>query len=254
MTEFIKRNTTKFPDALIREADGLRLLAKALQQAGDTGPGALRVPEVLRVSETELALPRIASTPATRGQLASLGAGLARIHRQRMPHYGLDVDNMIGLSRQKNAVLKDWGDFYVEYRLQPQLAMIRDVRIRHQFESRLSACDSALRRFLNEHCDHPSLLHGDLWAGNALFDGRGPWLIDPAVYYGDREADIAMTELFGGFSSGFYEAYDSVFPRTGVYELKRPVYNLYHTLNHYNLFGSSYLSACWRNLEALDQL
>jgi fructosamine-3-kinase len=254
MTEFIKRNATEFSDALVREADGLRLLAEALQNAGESGPGALRVPDVLRVSETELVLPRIASAPAARGQLAALGAGLAGIHRQRMPHYGLDLDNMIGLSRQRNAVTEDWGDFYVEYRLRPQLAMIRDVRVRQQFESRLAACDRALRRFLNEHCDHPSLLHGDLWAGNALFDDSGPWLIDPAVYYGDREADLAMTELFGGFSSAFYDAYDAVYPRTSAYELKRPIYNLYHTLNHYNLFGASYLGACRRNLDAFDRL
>jgi fructosamine-3-kinase len=254
MKEFIKYNTTSFPDALVREAEGLGLLTDALREAGETGPGALRVPEVLRVSDGELALPRIETAPATSAGMAAFGAGLARMHSQSMPHYGLNIDNMIGLSRQKNTLMDDWGAFYVDYRLRTQLAMIKDERVRKEFEARLDACDAALRGFLNEHCDHPSLLHGDLWAGNALFDGSSPWLIDPAVYYGDREADLAMTELFGGFSSAFYRAYDSVYPRTSVYELKRPIYNLYHTLNHYNLFGASYLGACRRNLEALHQL
>jgi fructosamine-3-kinase len=254
MPKFIKYNTTPFPDALIREADGLKRLAAALEQAGETGPEALRVPDVLQVSEEELTLPRIGTAPPTTAGSAALGAGLARMHSQKMPCYGLDVDNMIGLSRQKNTVMDDWGAFYVEYRLRPQLMMIKDKPVRTEFESRLNACDVALRDFLNAHCNHPSLLHGDLWAGNAMFDGRCPWLIDPAVYYGDREVDLATTELFGGFASAFYEAYDSVYPRTSVYGLKRPIYNLYHTLNHYNLFGAAYLGACRRNLAAFDRL
>jgi fructosamine-3-kinase len=98
------------------------------------------------------------------------------------------------------------------------------------------------------------LLHGDLWSGNVLFGNAGPCLIDPAVYYGDREADIAMTELFGGFSEAFYRAYDRLYPRTEVYAAKRAIYNLYHTLNHYNLFGASYLDACRRNLGVIARL
>lgn len=254
MSEFIKHNATSFPSALIREAEGLQLLADTLRTAGVEGPGALRVPEVRRVTEAELVIPRIDAAPATEEKMAALGQGLARMHREVMPDYGLEVDNLIGLSPQKNAVMGDWGGFYLEYRLEPQVAMISDNRVRNEFESRLESHQAALRDFLNAHCDHPSVLHGDLWAGNVLFDREGPWLIDPAVYRGDREADLAMTELFGGFSPVFYEAYDSVYPRTAVYDLKRPIYNLYHTLNHYNLFGRSYLEACRRNLQVLEHI
>ncbi|TGN39267.1 fructosamine kinase family protein [Marinobacter confluentis] len=254
MPEFIKHNATSYPDALIREAEGLGLLAAVLEEAGVEGPRALRVPEVRRVTASELVIPRIDPAPATEEGMAALGEGLARMHGQVMPDYGFEVDNLIGLSPQRNTVMDDWGRFYLGYRLRPQIAMIKDDRVRDEFESRLESAEIPLREFLNRHCQHPSLLHGDLWSGNVLFDRSGPWLIDPAVYRGDREADLAMTELFGGFSPAFYKAYDSVFPRTDVYDLKVPIYNLYHTLNHYNLFGASYLGACRRNLQVLERL
>ena len=208
MTEFIKRNATSFPDALIWEAEGLRLLTATLRKANQARPGALQVPDVIRVSASELVLPRI----------------------------------------------DDWGAFFLDYRLKPQVRMIADSRVKAEFESRLAEHASALCGFLNRHCSHPSLLHGDLWAGNVLFDQDGPWLIDPTVYYGDREADLSMTELFGGFSPAFYQAYDSVYPRSNAYEVKRPIYNLYHTLNHYNLFGGSYLGTCRRYLDEFERL
>ncbi|MCB1581549.1 MAG: fructosamine kinase family protein [Xanthomonadales bacterium] len=96
-------------------------------------------------------------------------------------------------------------------------------------------------------------MHGDLWSGNVMFDKEHVWLIDPAVYFGDSEADIAMTEMFGGFSSEFYLAYQSVRPLTDAYPTKRLIYNLYHYLNHYNLFGASYLSPCLRAIQKINQ-
>lgn len=251
MADFVKHNSTPFPDALLREAEGLTLLADTLSAAGVTGVG---VPEVRSVSERELVIPRISPGRASPEAMAQLGDGLARMHALRQRQYGFERDNMIGLSRQKNRLSDNWGDFFLQYRLGVQVAMIRDSQAREEFEAVLADKGEALSHFLNEYCDYPSLLHGDLWSGNALFDDHGPWLIDPAVYYGDREADIAMTELFGGFSQAFYQAYDSVLPRTSVYETKRDIYNLYHTLNHFNLFGASYLDACRRNLEVIKQL
>lgn len=251
MADFTKHNSTRFSDALLCEAEGLALLRETLRTAGVT---TVRVPEVRSVSEQELVIPRISPGRATAESMAQLGDGLARMHAVRQEHYGFETDNLIGLSRQKNRLSDDWGDFFLQHRLGVQVAMLRDSQVRNQFQAVLDQKAEVLSHFLSEHCDFPSLLHGDLWSGNALFDDLGPWLIDPAVYYGDREADIAMTELFGGFSQTFYQAYDSVLPRTAVYQTKRDIYNLYHTLNHLNLFGDSYLEACLRNLETVRRL
>ncbi|MDF0750908.1 fructosamine kinase family protein [Marinobacter sp. 71-i] len=248
MADFVKHNPGSCTDALLCEARGLETLAETLRLAGVS---ELRVPEVKSVSERELVIPRISPGPASEEAMIALGEGLARMHTVRQPHYGFASDNMIGLSPQKNRLTDDWGDFFLQDRLGVQIGMIGNSQVREEFEVVLRRKGNALSQFLNEHCEHPSLLHGDLWSGNVLFDNTGPWLIDPAVYYGDREADIAMTELFGGFSTAFYRAYDRVYPRTRVYDTKRAVYNLYHTLNHYNLFGSSYLGACRRNLEVI---
>lgn len=251
MGDFIKHNSSSYPDALFCEARGLEILAETLRLAGVS---RLRVPDVKSVSERELVIPRINPAPAGEDAMMALGEGLARMHAVRQPHYGFDSDNMIGLSPQKNRLTDDWGDFFLQNRLRVQVSMIRHRQVREEFEAVLAGSSAALTQFLNEHCEQPSLLHGDLWSGNVLFDNDGPWLIDPAVYYGDREADIAMTELFGGFSTAFYRAYDRIYPRTGSYGTKRAIYNLYHTLNHYNLFGTSYLDACRRNLRVIETM
>ncbi|MDX1553306.1 MAG: fructosamine kinase family protein [Marinobacter sp.] len=251
MVDYIKNNPTSFPDALLYEARGLELLARTLKEANVSD---LRVPPVKSVSEQELVIPRISPGPANEAAMTMLGEGLARMHAVRQPHYGFESDNTIGLSPQKNRVTDNWGDFFLEDRLGFQVGMVRNRQVREEFELVLEQKSDSLAQFLNKHCEHPSLLHGDLWSGNVLFDNAGPWLIDPAVYYGDREADIAMTELFGGFSEAFYRAYDQCYPRTEVYASKRAIYNLYHTLNHYNLFGASYLDACRRNLGVIARL
>src|SRR5690606_13368704 len=177
-------------------------------------------------------------------QMHALGEGLAQLHRYHRSRYGFGQDNYIGLSPQINQWTDDWGTFFRDYRLNVQISRIADPRVRQEFELVLAAHGHWLAHFLNEHCTQPSLLHGDLWSGNVLFDRRKAWLIDPAVYYGDREADIAMTEFFGGFSREFYAAYDAAWPLSGAYSRKRDIYNLYHALNHYNLFGSGYLGRC----------
>ncbi|MBE93736.1 fructosamine kinase family protein [Marinobacter sp.] len=251
MTDYVKQNPSSFPDALLCEARGLEVLADTLKAAGVS---RLHVPEVKAVSARELVIPKIDSGPASEEAMAALGEGLAQMYAVRQPEYGFDADNMIGLSPQKNRLTDDWGAFFLRNRLGVQVGMIGNANVRKEFEAVLERQCDELTRFLNEHCEHPSLLHGDLWSGNVLCDSAGPWLIDPAVYYGDREADIAMTELFGGFSSAFYRAYDRVYPRTDVYDTKRAIYNLYHTLNHYNLFGASYLSACRHNLDVVASL
>ncbi|MEP1216951.1 MAG: fructosamine kinase family protein [Marinobacter sp.] len=251
MADYVKNNPTSFPGALLYEARGLELLAETLKEAGVS---KLRVPQVKSVSERQLVIPRISPAPASEAAMTMLGEGVARMHAVRQPQYGFESDNMIGLSPQKNRLTDDWGDFFLKDRLGVQVAMIRNRQVRNEFKAVLERKGDVLAQFLNRYCEHPSLLHGDLWSGNVLFDNTGPWMIDPAVYYGDREADIAMTELFGGFLAAFYRAYDRAYPRTEVYDTKRAIYNLYHTLNHYNLFGASYLDACRRNLRVMEAL
>lgn len=245
----IKRNTTGYRDALACEAEGLEALAGALNNAGVQG---IRVPHVYRVDDEILEITAIRSGGVSDRAGAVLGAGLARMHQARRDAYGWGRDNYIGLSPQPNRWCDDWGAFFVRDRLAFQVSRVRDAGQRQRFEAMLARHGAALEDWLNQHCDHPSLLHGDLWNGNVLYDRQGPWLIDPAVYCGDREADLAMTEMFGGFGASFYHAYDQQYPRTPVYEEKRAIYNLYHYLNHYNLFGGGYLSGCQEGVAAIE--
>ena len=156
--------------------------------------------------------------------------------------FGLDRDNYIGAGEQINTPKASWVDFFRECRLSVQLR-----RASHYFDHNLLALSSRLLDRLSELLTEPAspaLLHGDLWSGNYIegSDGKA-WLIDPAVYLGHPEADLAMTELFGRFHPGFYRAYQEESPLQAGYEDRRDLYNLYHLLNHLNLFGPSYLSA-----------
>ena len=250
MNTFIKRNCSPFSDTLIKESQGLELLRK---QVAASRIGELNVPKVFTVSESELELTHIVSEPpiknSTRNQMAELGRGLAELHLIEQLKYGLDDDNYIGLNRQINGLCDDWGDFFVSKRLGYQISLIGSQLIKNEFESALDKAGDSLRQFLNASVPYPSLVHGDLWSGNVLFDKTRVWLIDPAVYYGDREVDLAMTEMFGGVTLDFYQAYDEVFPRSKEYSVKKVIYNLYHYLNHYNLFGESYLGGCREGFE-----
>jgi fructosamine-3-kinase len=176
------------------------------------------------------------------------------MHALPQDAYGWGRDNYIGLSPQPNRWSDNWGEFFVQDRLGYQVSRIRDTGQRNRFQKVLDEHGGTLIDWLNAHCEHPSLLHGDLWNGNVLYGTDGPWLIDPAVYCGDREADIAMTQMFGGFGEAFYRAYDQHYPRTPVYGLKREVYNLYHYLNHYNLFGGGYLGGCQSGIAAIEEI
>lgn len=247
----VKQNGTGYSDALVCEAEGLEALASLLEQAGVS---AVRVPKVYRVDESELEITAIDASGATGRARKALGEGLARMHGLRQQAHGWGRDNYIGLAPQPNRWCQSWGEFFVQDRLGYQISRMRDASQRSRFQRVLDQHQDTLIHWLDAHCEHPSLLHGDLWNGNVLFDADGPWLIDPAVYCGDREADIAMTEMFGGFGKDFYEAYDSHYPRTPVYDLKREVYNLYHYLNHYNLFGGGYLSGCRAGIAAIESI
>jgi fructosamine-3-kinase len=218
------------------EAAGLRELA---------GAAALRVPNVLAVgvagSQAFLALQWIDFRAASSRTEARLGEQLARQHRVTAPGFGWNRDNTIGASPQHNAWIDDWARFFAERRVGFQL----DLAVQQGQSGRLidrgrSLCER-LDVLLRGHHPVPSLLHGDLWGGNWAADEAGrPVVFDPAVYFGDREADLAMTRLFGGFGRAFYDAYESAWPLEAGSMLRFDLYNLYHVLNHLNLFGGGY--------------
>jgi protein-ribulosamine 3-kinase len=170
------------------------------------------------------------------------GQQLAMLHQQAKPYYGWRMDNTIGSTPQLNTPSHDWPEYYRNQRLQYQLNMAAA----NGFTGRLQATGAQLceniANFFNGYNPQPSLLHGDLWSGNAATDSAGnPVIYDPACYYGDRETDIAMTELFGGFGRDFYAAYQEISPLDQGYTIRKTLYNLYHILNHLNLFGGGYL-------------
>jgi protein-ribulosamine 3-kinase len=170
-----------------------------------------------------------------------LGAALARLHAVTGPSFGLDRDNAIGATAQPNAPSDDWTDFWRVRRLGFQLGLAARNGYGGRLQDRGRRLLDELSAFFTDHRPQPSLLHGDLWAGNhaMLVDGT-PVVFDPAVYYGDREADIAMTRLFGGFGPGFYAAYEHAWPLDAGAAVRSDLYNLYHVLNHLNLFGVGY--------------
>ena len=183
----------------------------------------------------------------------SFGRRLAAMHRADSTafvpcgRFGFTEDNYIGASPQDNTPAAGWISFFREHRLAPQLAMAKN---------KLGANDLRAAEWLVEHLEdfliepeQPSLLHGDLWGGNYMTGPDGAaWLIDPAAYVGHREADLAMTQLFSGFSPAFYDAYQEAWPLQPGYAARRDLYNLYHMLNHLNLFGSAYLPSVRRIL------
>jgi fructosamine-3-kinase len=171
-----------------------------------------------------------------------LGRQLALMHQQQQPYFGWHRDNTIGSTLQLNSQSDDWLTFWREQRLGFQLKLAANKGYGGILQANGERLCSAMAALFDDYLPQPSLLHGDLWAGNAGVDNHGcPVIFDPACYYGDREADLAMTELFGGFSQDFYAAYQAVWPLDHGYSLRKTFYNLYHILNHLNLFGGGYL-------------
>jgi fructosamine-3-kinase len=173
---------------------------------------------------------------------AQLGERLAMQHRVTAPRFGWHLENTIGATPQQNAWRDDWVHFFRERRLGVQL----DLAFHNGLDSRIVDRGRDLGErcgaFFSSHRPVPSLLHGDLWGGNwgVVAGVREPVIFDPAVYYGDRETDIAMTRLFGGFGPRFYAAYQAAWPLDQAAGTRRTLYNLYHVLNHFNLFGGGY--------------
>ncbi|HET6629625.1 MAG TPA: fructosamine kinase family protein [Woeseiaceae bacterium] len=244
---FLKTGDAAAFEQLDAEADGLRELQDA---------AAVRVPRVLCAgrggADSFLALEWLDFQSAGTGAARVFGQQLAAQHRHTQQTFGWHRDNTIGSTPQRNTPDRDWIRFFREQRLVFQL----ELAARNGFTGELQSEGAALARRLGGLFDgyspQPSLLHGDLWGGNwAVVDGE-PVIFDPAVHYGDRECDLAMTRLFGGFPPGFYAAYEEAWPLAPGHRGRLPLYQLYHVLNHLNLFGRSYLGRALSLLRELN--
>jgi len=233
---FVKTGSAAAADAFACEAAGLQALSRT---------NAVRVPHVLTCGTCDegayLALEWITLGTPTKASEALLGEQLAWQHRQTHARFGWDRDNTIGATPQPNAWSEQWVTFLRERRLLHQLQLAAGKGADAYTVDRGRTLCELLDAFFSSYRPVPSLLHGDLWAGNWGTDEDGlPVIFDPAVYFGDREADIAMTRLFGGFGHAFYTTYQSTWPLDQAAGTRSTLYNLYHVLNHFNLFGGDY--------------
>lgn len=242
-TRFLKTHARPPRGMFQAEARGLRWLAEAK---------ALRIPEVVAVADTEaphqfLVLEAITPGGKARDHDEVLGRGLARLHQSSLAHFGLDHDNYLATLPQANTPCATWPEFYARQRLEPQLRRAVDSG---RGDSALANLTKAVSRVIDRIGDltgprePPARLHGDLWAGNAITDERGlPVLIDPAVYAGHREVDLAMMRLFGGFSGRVFDAYNESYPLAVGHQERVALYQLYPLLAHVNLFGGHYVAS-----------
>lgn len=227
--------------AMLRaEADGLQQLAQAR---------AIRVPQQYGVHEMDGSIYLVLEWLSLQGMndvaATQLGQQLAQQHQQTAGQHGYEQDNFIGLMPQVNAPCNSWTEFFATRRLQPQLDWLRD---RHgiDWQGEAQHLVDSMDNLLAGHEPPASLLHGDLWAGNAAVTSGVPVVFDPAIHFGDRECDLAMTGLFGGFPESFRQAYEAMWPLPAGWEQREPLYQLYHVLNHANLFGGGYIAQAER--------
>ncbi len=218
------------------EANGLHELKTA---------NAIRIPRVIKVNDNFLILEFIESASKVNDFDEKFGRQFAELHKNNGSSFGFFEDNFIGTTDQINVPQNDnWVEFYTENRLMYQFRLAENNGyVKDELKEGIKFIEKNIEKILKGSDELPTLLHGDLWGGNYIVDQRGnPCLIDPAVYYGHREADLAMTKLFGGFNAKFYSAYNEEFPLKDGWEYRENIYKLYHILNHLNLFGSGYYS------------
>ena len=233
---FVKTGPVSSLPMFEAEAEGLRELA-----AADT----IRVPAVIDCGIENgaafIAIERLRFERATPAIETVFGEQLANLHRHTKKQHGWHRDNTIGPTPQHNPWTGGWIEFFREHRLRFQL----DLAVRNGYTGELQSLGDRLERRLPDlfegYVPEASLCHGDLWSGNWGATDGAPVIFDPAVYYGDRESDIAMTMLFGGFGRAFYRAYEDSWPMANGHQRRLKLYQLYHVLNHLNLFGSGYM-------------
>jgi protein-ribulosamine 3-kinase len=233
----IKTNELFSTDMFTREAHGLQELKKA---------NAIKVPDVYLYEDEIILLEFIESGTKKKNFFEDFGRKFAQMHKSTADEFGFYEDNYIGSTPQINindeSTKKNWRSFYFNMRLLYQFRLAeKNGYVDNSLRDAFTKIANKIESILEGSDEKPSLLHGDLWSGNYMTDKNGEaCLIDPAVYYGNREADLAMTKLFGGFSASFYEAYNEAFPLKEGWKYRENIYMLYHVLNHLNLFGSRY--------------
>ena len=235
---FAKWNADGPADAFLREADGLREMGAAAS--------GLVVPRVLDAAAAGHGTPGIIlmeylpPDSGSRGHDEALGAGLAALHRRTAPSYGFDTHTYCGPTRQDNTRSASWPEFYGERRIAPLLRLVDEERGMAATERRL--CERLIEKLptLLPEGAPPALIHGDLWSGNVMRTARGPAVFDPACVYADRETEFGITTLFGGFSPAFWRAYEEAGPLPAGWRDRNPLYQLYHLLNHFLIFGGQY--------------
>lgn len=246
---FLKLNTAEHDEMVAAEADGLEALNAC---------NSVRVPRVLAHGtcgpNAYLLLEYLELRPLRDGDAGrAAGLALADLHRMEGRHFGWHRDNFIGSTPQCNAERDDWPGFYANRRLKPQLELARHKGMHGRLIANGERLIENLPAVFSGHTPEASLLHGDLWSGNAALDDTGRLaLFDPAIHYGDRESDLAMMQLFGGFPVSLFAAYEEAWPLASGFEQRRTLYQLYHVLNHMNLFGGGYQEQAERMIESLQ--
>jgi fructosamine-3-kinase len=246
-TFFIKLNQAEQLEMFEAEAEGLRALIAA---------DAIRVPQPICVGSDEqrawLVMEYFESGGGDGAAVERFGQQLARMHQAIAPEFGWQRDNTIGSTPQINTPCHDWLVFWRDQRLGFQLQLAGRHGADRKLLQKGELLQDRMAGLFGGHAPEASILHGDLWSGNYAITREGePVIFDPAVYYGDREADIAMTELFGAFPDRFYAAYNEVWPLDSGYAVRKTLYNLYHILNHFNLFGGGYAGQAERMIDQL---
>eukprot|EP00730_Choanoeca_flexa_P012836 TRINITY_DN4667_c0_g1_i1.p2 TRINITY_DN4667_c0_g1~~TRINITY_DN4667_c0_g1_i1.p2 ORF type:complete len:295 (+),score=52.05 TRINITY_DN4667_c0_g1_i1:2038-2922(+) len=244
---FVKSNRDALKDMFDCEASGLNAIAATK---------TILTPNVIAVgaaaSKAYIILDKLDFCSGSSSLWHRMGEQLARMHQHLSDQgHGWDHSNYIGTVKQHNRWTSSWLEFWREQRMRPQFDLAaKNGQPFDQAEEYLAK----LSKILDQHEPSPSLLHGDLWSGNAGFANQQPVIYDPASYYGDRETDIAMTRLFGGFPRAFYDGYESAWPLPAGYKQRQQVYNLYHIVNHFNMFGGGYRAQAERIIADLCKL
>jgi len=244
---FVKLNDAAKEDMFAAEAEGLQEIIRS---------NSLRAPQPLcwgrSQNQSYIAMEYISLAGHQPEAIVQLGRGLAAMHRYTAAAFGWQRDNTIGSTLQPNPRNPDWVNFYKQQRLGFQLMLAEQSGCHRKLLQKGEQLLADLDAFFTSYTPEASLLHGDLWSGNYAISTSGkPVIFDPAVYFGDREADIAMTELFGGFPANFYSAYNEAYVLDSGYSVRKTLYNLYHILNHYNLFGGGYIGQAEHMIDSL---